>query len=71
MILYFSTTGNCKYIEKRIADATNDTISAISKRIKEDNYKIELLLGEKPGIITPIYSWHLPIIVRYFLKRWK
>lgn len=69
MILYFSATGNCKYVAKRIADATDDTMSAISERVKEDNYKVELVAGEKLGIITPTYSWELPIIVRDFLKK--
>lgn len=68
MILYFSATGNCKYVAKRIAEATNDRIVDITEGMKEDNYRVELSENESLGIISPTYSWELPSIVREFLK---
>lgn len=66
MILYFSATGNNKYIAEKIAEETNDTAISI------ENYgekEIILKENENLGIITPTYFWELPINVKDFLKR--
>ncbi len=64
MIVYFSATGNSKYIAEVIANRTND--KAIS--ILDINGKITLNDNEDLGIITPTYCWRLPTIVEEFLK---
>lgn len=65
MILYFSATGNCKYVAQRIAEATGDSAMSI------ENMEPTLILNpEEPlGIITPTYWWELPPIMRDWLKR--
>ena len=65
MILYFSATGNCKYVAEQIAEATGDAAVSIEKRKRS----IELGEGEILGIVSPTYSWELPIIVRKFLEK--
>ena len=60
MILYFSATGNCKYVAEQIAEATGDAAVSIEKR----KSSIELGEGEILGIVSPTYSWELPIIVQ-------
>ena len=42
MILYFSGTGNSKYVASRIKDATDDEIFSIEDCIKVNNYKFSL-----------------------------
>ena len=64
MILYFSATGNCKYVAKRIAQALDD--KAVS--IEQTSPEVTLAPEEVLGIITPTNWWELPILVREFLQ---
>lgn len=69
MILYFSATGNCKYVAKKIAKATNDIAYSMEDLIKINKYDLKLRKGENFGVVTPTYNWQLPIIVtEYFSK---
>ena len=69
MILYFSGTGNSKYVASRIKDSTDDEIFSIEDCIKVNNYKFSLDEGESLGIICPTYFFGVPVIVEDFLKR--
>ena len=68
MILYFSATGNSEYVAKRIATDTNDITVSIT-----DCYKKQIFSFDEEyktlGIVTPTYSWGLPVIVTEFLQR--
>lgn len=63
MILYFSATGNCKYVATCIAETLGD--EAVS--IEGLDPHVELSDGEVFGLVTPTYSWVLPSIVVDFL----
>lgn len=67
MIIYFSATGNCRYVAERLGSAFEDTAVSIEKSGNE----IILADNEILGIVTPVYCWELPIIVRDFLKKMK
>ena len=69
MILYFSATGNCKYVATRISEKTGDLIFAIDDCIKADHYAFELKENESIGIVSPTYDWGLPSIVREYLNK--
>ena len=67
MILYFSATGNGKYISEQIAERANETCMSIVDCIREDKYSFsdeEIL-----GIVVPTYFWRLPRIVAEFLEK--
>jgi len=64
MIVYFSATGNCKYVAERIAAALDDTAVSIVSSGKD----ISLSEGEEFGIVTPTYFWELPLPMREFLS---
>ena len=68
MILYFSATGNSEYAAKRIASETDDITVSIT-----DCYKKQIFSFDEEyktlGIISPTYSWGLPVIVTEFLQR--
>lgn len=64
MILYFSATGNCKYVAERIAAEFDDTAVSIEK----SNGQVNLSENEMLGIVTPVYNWELPITTREFLQ---
>ena len=66
MILYFSATGNSKYIAETIAKSMNDECMSIVSCIRENRYCFE---NEKVlGIVSPTYFWRLPRIVAMFLE---
>ena len=61
MILYFSATGNSKYVAKRIAEAIGTDFVSITD---VDSQKIEGV----HGIVAPTYAWGIPSIVQDFLQ---
>ena len=68
MILYFSGTGNSKYVAKRIADALGDEILNLNDRIKaSDTLSVET--DERLIVVTPTYAWRIPRIVRDWLRK--
>ena len=68
MILYFSGTGNSKYVARRIADALGDEIVNLNDCIKaSDTSSIET--GERVIIVTPTYAWRIPRVVRDWLLK--
>ena len=62
MILYFSATGNCKYVVTRLAQLAE--IVSIVDCIREKKSRFE---DDVIGIVSPTYDWGLPSIVREFL----
>lgn len=64
MIVYFSATGNSKYVAERIAEEFGDT--AVS--IEGSDGRIGLEDGGMLGFVTPVYWWELPAPVRGFLQ---
>lgn len=69
MILYFSATGNNKYIAEEIAAKTGEVPVSIVDCIRNNRYEFQ---DEKClGIITPTYFWRLPRIVALFLEEIK
>ena len=68
MILYFSGTGNSKYVAKRIADALGDALVNLNDRIKAgDTSPVET--GERVIIVTPTYAWRIPRVVCDWLRK--
>lgn len=66
MILYFSATGNSKYVATRIAEIIHDEMREITDCITDSSFLFE---DEWIGIVTPTYFWGLPSIVNDFLKK--
>ena len=65
MIVYFSATGNCKYVAERIAEALNDTAISIEKQ----NPDIAIPRDECFGMVSPTYWWELPPVMREWLSK--
>ena len=66
MILYFSATGNCKYVATRLMQAAEQEMLYIADCVKENRYDFA---DETIGIISPTYDWGLPSIVKEFLEK--
>lgn len=59
MILYFSGTGNSRYVAERIKEATNDEVLSINKRIKTGDHSS--ISSQKPLVfVLPTYAWRIP-----------
>ena len=68
MILYFSGTGNSKYVAQRIADALGDEIVNLMGRIKAGDTSL-IETGERLIVVTPTYAWRIPRVVRDWLLK--
>lgn len=66
LILFFSATGNCKYVAARLAEAEPQEMLSIVDCIQENRFAFS---DAKIGIISPTYDWGLPSIVDEFLKQ--
>lgn len=62
MIFYFTATGNCLDIAKKL----DDNPVSIAQELKKDTLNYE---DESIGIIAPIYGGELPKIVRRFIDK--
>lgn len=63
MILYFSGTGNSRYVAERIAVALGDELLSINDHIKAGDTS-QVTSDERLIIVTPTYAWRIPRIVR-------
>jgi ferredoxin/flavodoxin len=63
-IYYFTATGNSLKVAKQLGA----TLKSIPQAIKSNDFKIE---DDIVGIITPIYGFNLPRIVKRFIKEVK
>ena len=63
MVLYFTGTGNSRYIAQHIAEAIDDELLSMNDRIKAGDYS-PVETDERLVIVTPTYAWRIPRIVR-------
>ncbi len=68
MILYFSATGNCKYVAERIAKINDDKVISIVEVLEKGIVSLDIDKEEAVGIISPTYAWGLPSVAVDFLK---
>ena len=68
MILYFTGTGNSRYIAERIAVALGDELLSINDHIKAGDTS-QVTSDERLVIVTPTYAWRIPRIVRDHLAK--
>ena len=64
-IIYFSATGNSKYVATRLAK-DEDRLMFIPDAIRNGIFEIE---DDSIGIVSPTYFWGLPSIVKEFLQK--
>lgn len=63
-ICYFSATGNCLYVAKRIGG----TLLSIPQLMKQDDIEIA---DDAVGIVAPVYAAEIPMMVKNFLTKVK
>ncbi len=68
MIIYFTGTGNSKYIAKLISKKQNDSLTNASKLIKSGENPS--FASQKPYVfIAPTYAWRMPRVFGEWIKK--
>lgn len=62
MLFYFTATGNCLYVAKKI----EENPVSIAQELKKDELVYE---DQTIGIVSPVYGGELPKIVRRFIEK--
>ena len=71
MVLYFTGTGNSRYVARKIAEEINDELISMNDLIKKESTD-ELISKNKPFIfVCPTYTWRIPNVVTEFIKKIK
>ena len=65
MILYFTGTGNSRYVAERIADCTGGTALSLVSKLRTKNTE-PIDVNGPLILVTPTYAWRIPRIV----NRW-
>ena len=68
MIIYFSGTGNSRYIANRIADKLHEQLLNINDKIKENDTQ-PVRVNRRLIIVAPTYAWRIPGIVRDWIAK--
>lgn len=68
MVLYYSGTGNSKYIAKCIASALETDCLNLNERIKTGDTS-SVQTEENVILVTPTYAWRIPHIVSDWLEK--
>lgn len=73
MILYFTGTGNSRYVAQELSRRCQDTLVSINRQMRQrilDPYNAQYAFeSETPFVVVcPTYCWHVPRVVEAFLK---
>lgn len=63
MVLFFTGTGNSRYIAKRIAETLGDGLFDIGDAIKNANTDSVTADNGRLVFVTPTYAWRMPLVV--------
>lgn len=68
MILYFSGTGNSKYVANEIAKITGDELVSINEKLK-NNDTSEITVKDRLVFVVPTYAWRIPKVVHDWILK--
>lgn len=70
MILYFSGTGNSRYVAEALAEMTGDAMVNIGEYLRAGKFPV--LYSEEPWVfVCPVYAWRMPRIVENWIAKSK
>lgn len=68
MIIYFSGTGNSRYIAEGLASLTGDSLTDATALIRGKEYP--KLYSERPWVfVCPVYGWRIPHIFKAWIEK--
>ena len=68
MILYFSGTGNSRYVAEQIAKITSDEIISINDKLR-NNDTSDIVANDRLVFVVPTYAWRIPRVVREWILK--
>ncbi len=68
MVIYYTGTGNSRYIAERIADKLRDELFCIDDSIKNEDTK-SIDSDGRIVFVTPTYAWRIPRIVNEWIRK--
>lgn len=69
MILYFSGTGNSRWVAERLAEATCDVALDMAGCIRCGTLPQGVAAADRLGVVFPVHSWYAPRVVIDFLSQ--
>ena len=67
MVLYFTGTGNSRYVARKIAEATGDKLISINDKIKNNDTEVFMTDG-RLIFVVPTYAWRIPRVVEKWIR---
>lgn len=68
MILYFSGTGNSRYVANRLSELTGEAVESVNEALKGKG--VTSLHSHTPWVVvSPVYAWRLPRVVEQFIRK--
>ena len=68
MVLYFSGTGNSRYVAKKIAETSGDELVSIGQKLKGGDFSE--IRSEKPLVfVGPVYAGRLPRVMEDYIRK--
>lgn len=71
MILYFSGTGNSRWVALRLASLLGDKAFDITAKLPKHIAVEQMNVSTNLIWVFPIHSWGLPLVVKRFIKEWE
>lgn len=68
MILYFTGTGNSRYLAKKLAMETGEELLCINEKIKAGDTG-EIKVQGNLILVTPTYAWRIPKLVKDWITK--
>lgn len=68
MVIYFSGTGNSRYIANRLSDALHEKTVDLNSKIKSNDVSA-IETYDNITLVTPTYAWRIPRIVSDWLLK--
>ena len=70
MVLYFSGTGNSRYVAKKIAEDSGDALVSIGQKLKSGDFGE--IRSDKPLVfVGPVYAGRLPRVMEDYIRKVK
>ncbi len=68
MVLYFSGTGNSRYVAKKIAEIAGDRVVSVNQKLKDADYG-EITSTQPLVFVAPVYAGRIPRVMEEYIRR--
>lgn len=68
MILYFSGTGNSRFVARKVAKITEDQILSLNEMLKS-KVNVDLTQEERYIFVLPVYAGRIPRIIEEWIRK--